>query len=203
MKVLAIDIGGTHVKILATGSTQYSARTQLVLKTKAKITRYARSAGTLPWLGFEQVQPTGRLSQGAPSNQRIGWCCIDLSRPPGTLAKYIRENVSEDVEVNFTDDFWANTIAMRKAGIKNYKTITHSKGQYLDGDTHTNTVESAFSLLKRGITETWHKISAKHLPVYLEEMSFRFNRRKRSDLFFDTLRHMVTAPVLTLEKLTA
>jgi hypothetical protein len=65
MKVLAIDIGGTHVKILATGSTQHSARTQLVLKTKAKITRYARSAETLPWLGFEQVQPTGRLSQVA------------------------------------------------------------------------------------------------------------------------------------------
>jgi hypothetical protein len=34
-------------------------------------------------------------------------------------------------------------------------------------------------------------------------MGFRFNRRKRSDLFFDTLRHMVTAPGLTLEKLTA
>jgi hypothetical protein len=33
-------------------------------------------------------------------------------------------------------------------------------------------------------------------------MEFRFNRRKRSDLFIDTLRHMVTAPVLTFEKLT-
>jgi hypothetical protein len=38
---------------------------------------------------------------------------------------------------------------------------------------------------------------------YLEEMSFRFNRRKSSDLLLDTLRHMVTAPVLTFEKLTA
>jgi len=121
----------------------------------------------------------------------------------GTLAKYIRENISEDVEIIYTDDFWANTIAMRKAGVKNHKTIVHSKGQYVDGDTHTNTVESAFSLLKRGITGTWHKISAKHLPAYLEEMTFRFNRRKNSDLFLDTLRHMVTAPVLTFEKLTA
>ena len=49
---------------------------------------------------------------------------------------------------------------------------------------------------------TWHRISAKHLASYLEEMTFRFNRRKRSDLFLDTLRHMVTAPVLTFEKLT-
>ena len=50
---------------------------------------------------------------------------------------------------------------------------------------------------------TWHRMSAKHLAAYLEEMSFRFNRRKSPDLFIDTLRHMVTAPVLTFQKLTA
>ena len=92
---------------------------------------------------------------------------------------------------------------MKKAGRKNHKTINHSAGSYVNGDIHTSTVESAFSLLKRGIVGTWHKVSAKHLPAYLEEMSFRFNRRKKSDLFVDTLRHMVTAPVLTYEKLTA
>jgi hypothetical protein len=37
----------------------------------------------------------------------------------------------------------------------------------------------------------------------LSEMEFRFNRRKNSDLFIDTLRHMITAPVLGFEKLTA
>ncbi|HLZ92025.1 MAG TPA: IS1595 family transposase [Candidatus Acidoferrum sp.] len=121
----------------------------------------------------------------------------------GTLAKYIRENVSEDVEVIFTDDHMANIAAMRKAGRRNHKTINHSSGVYVMGDIHTNTVESAFSLLKRGIAGTWHRISAKHLPAYLEEMEFRFNRRKRSDLFIDTLRHMITAPTLTFQKLIA
>jgi transposase-like protein len=121
----------------------------------------------------------------------------------GTLAKYIRENISEDVEVIFTDDASANDAAMRKARRTNHKKINHSSGMYVVGDIHTNTVESAFSLLKRGIMGTWHRISAKHLPAYLEEMEFRFNRRKRSDLFLDTLRHMVTASVLTFEKLTA
>jgi len=120
-----------------------------------------------------------------------------------TLAKYIRDNISEDVEVMITDDFCAYPVAMKKAGVKNHRSITHSKGVYVMGDIHTNTVESAFSLLKRGIMGTWHKISAKHLPAYLEEMEFRFNRRKRADLFIDTLRHMVTAPVLTFQKLTA
>ena len=65
------------------------------------------------------------------------------------------------------------------------------------------TAESAFSLLKRGIMGTWHNISAKHLQACLDEMVFRSNRRKNSDLFLDTLRHMVTAPVLTFERLTA
>lgn len=121
----------------------------------------------------------------------------------GTLAQYIRENVSQDVDVIITDDFASHPYAMRKAGMKSHKTINHSRKVYVMGDVHTNTVESAFSLLKRGIMGTWHKISAKHLPAYLEEMSFRFNRRKRRDLFVDTLRHMVTAPALTFQKLTA
>ncbi len=120
----------------------------------------------------------------------------------GTLAKFIRENVSEDVDVIMTDDASANPVAIKKAGHKNHKTIKHSSGVYVMGDIHTNTVESAFSLLKRGIMGTWHKISAKHLAAYLEEMEFRFNRRKRPDLFLDTLRHMVSAPTLTFRDLT-
>jgi transposase-like protein len=122
----------------------------------------------------------------------------------GTLAKYIRENVSEDVEVMVTDEHPAYPEAMRRTGMHTkHKTIRHKSGIYAIGDVHTNTVESAFSLLKRGIIGTWHKLSAKHLAAYLAEMEFRFNRRKNSDLFIDTLRHMITAPVLTFEKLTA
>jgi transposase-like protein len=123
----------------------------------------------------------------------------------GTVAQYIRENVSEDVDVIVTDEFSAYPFAMTKAGVpaEKHKTIKHKNRVYVQGDIHTNTVESAFSLLKRGIMGTWHKISAKHLPAYLDEMTFRFNRRKSANLFLDTLRHMVTAPVLTFEKLTA
>ena len=122
----------------------------------------------------------------------------------GTLERFIRENLSEDVDVLFTDDYQAYRGAakhLRKTG--RHKTIRHKLKIYVHGDIHTNTVESAFSLLKRGIMGTWHRISAKHLQSYCNEMAFRFNRRKNSDLFVDTLRHMITAPVLTFEKLTA
>ncbi|MGA3171192.1 MAG: IS1595 family transposase [Chthoniobacteraceae bacterium] len=47
--------------------------------------------------------------------------------------------------------------------------------------THTNTVESSFSLLKRGIVGTFHNISKKHLPLYLAEFDHRWNHRKVSD----------------------
>jgi transposase-like protein len=121
----------------------------------------------------------------------------------GTLARYIRANVSRDVEVFITDEFSAykQAVNMSIASSK-HKTINHSR-VYVDGDIHTNTIESAFSLLKRGIVGTWHHISPKHLAAYLDEMTFRFDRRKASDLFVDTLRHMVTADPLTFEKLTA
>jgi len=123
----------------------------------------------------------------------------------GTLAKYIKENISADVDVIVTDELPAYPKAMIGAGIhgSKHETIRHKDRVYVQGNVHTNTVESAFSLLKRGIVGTWHRISAKHLAAYLDEMQFRFNRRKRADLFLDTLRHMVTAPVLTFEKLTA
>ncbi len=122
----------------------------------------------------------------------------------GTLAKYIRENISTDVEVLITDSFPAYKHAVGAAA---HKTVNHVAGEYVRYENGacvtTNTVESAFSLLKRGVMGSWHKISAKHLPAYLDEMTFRFNRRKSSTLFLETLRHMVTAPVLTFEKLTA
>lgn len=122
----------------------------------------------------------------------------------GTLAKYIRENVSQNVEVMVTDEYTSYPGAMKQNGLTaKHKTIKHKNGVYVDGDIYTNTVESAFSLLKRGIIGSWHRISPKHLQAYLDEMTFRFDRRKRSDLFIDTLRHMVTADPMTFEKLTA
>jgi transposase-like protein len=117
------------------------------------------------------------------------------------IREIVNENVSEDVEVIITDESAIYPWAFNKGQKSKHKTICH-KSVYVSGEVHTNTVESAFSLLKRGIVGTWHKMSVKHLPAYLDEMVFRFNRRKSTTLFQDTLRHMITAPVLTFEKLT-
>jgi len=121
----------------------------------------------------------------------------------GTLAKYIKENISEDVDVLVTDDHPSYPWALKKIGSKqNHKTINHSKKQYVDGDIYTNTVESAFSLLKRGIMGTWHRVSAKHLAAYLDEMTWRFNNRKNPFLFRDTMLKLIHSDNLEYKELT-
>ncbi|HEV3038867.1 MAG TPA: IS1595 family transposase [Candidatus Angelobacter sp.] len=120
----------------------------------------------------------------------------------GTLEKYIKENISEDVDVFMTDDFSSYPPALKKSKLKDkHQSINHSMGVYAIGDLHTNTAESAFSLLKRGIIGTWHKLSAKHLHAYLTEMEFRFNRRSHDEIFIETLRYMVTADPLKYAEL--
>jgi len=58
-----------------------------------------------------------------------------------------------------------------------HASVNHSIGEYVRGDAHTNTIESYFALLKRGITGTYHHISQKHLKRYLGEFDFRYNER--------------------------
>ena len=122
----------------------------------------------------------------------------------GTLAKYIKENISTDVDVIVTDDFVTYPSAFRKADmpISKHRVVNHTAKQYVVGDFHTNSVESAFSLLKRGIIGTWHKVSAKHLQAYLNEMTWRFDNRKNPFLFRDTILRLLNSGNLEYKELT-
>lgn len=84
-----------------------------------------------------------------------------------------------------------------------HETVTHSKGEYVRGDVHTNSVEGAFGLFKRSIVGSFHQVSHKHLDRYLDEFEFRYNNRKNAYLFRDTLTRLVTTEAMPYEKLTA
>ncbi len=62
-----------------------------------------------------------------------------------------------------------------------HRRINHSEGVYVTSafgeSIHTNTIEGFWSLIKRGIGGTHHAVSAKYLQSYLDEYSFRYNRR--------------------------
>lgn len=53
-----------------------------------------------------------------------------------------------------------------------------------------------WSLFKRSIVGSYHQLSAKHLPAYLDEMAFRFNNRKNEFLFRDTMLRLLAAETL-------
>jgi len=85
----------------------------------------------------------------------------------------------------------------------NHRMIDHIR-TYAEGENHTNTVENAFSLLKRGVYGTFHKVSTKHLGRYCNEFSYRFNRREQQEQMFDeTLKRLVNGKPLPFKTLTS
>lgn len=72
----------------------------------------------------------------------------------------------------------------------NHSYTRHSLGHYVEGNTHTNTIEGFWSLLKRGIIGTFHAVSPQHLQKYCDEFSYRYNNRHTTNIhrFIDSLK---------------
>lgn len=60
-----------------------------------------------------------------------------------------------------------------------HEMVDHGKGEYVRGDAYSNTVESYFAVLKRGVIGTYHAVSEAHLERYLAEFSFRYSNREK------------------------
>jgi len=86
----------------------------------------------------------------------------------------------------FTDEL-ASYNGLDKINGYAHRRINHSAGVYVVGDIHTNTIEGFWSLVKRGIGGVYHSVGTKHLQSYLNEYSFRYNRRDQGNLIFISL----------------
>jgi len=62
-------------------------------------------------------------------------------------------------------------------GFAHHETVTHSKGEYARGSVHTNTIDGAFGIFKRGMVGIYHYCGEAHLNRYLTEFDFSYNRR--------------------------
>lgn len=118
-----------------------------------------------------------------------------------TIERVVRRHVSKDIEMFVSDEYSAYLPAIGPTYKRKYRRIKHAE-TYVDGNVHTNSIENRFSLLKRGIIGSWHKVSVKHLQRYLEEVSFRFGQRDNPMLFSLTLRNLVNTDPLTFKELT-
>ena len=96
-----------------------------------------------------------------------------------TLQKSIRENVDAKANV-ITDNSSAYYNLSNEH--RSHETVCHSQFEYVrEGNIHTNSIEGAFSLLKRTIYGIYHHVSPKHLHHYCNESAFRYNNRKIKD----------------------
>ncbi len=97
-----------------------------------------------------------------------------------SVAKFVREAVSNKVSLLATDA-WPGYVDL--PATLPHEMVDHSKNQYVVGAIHTNTIEGFWSLVKRGVIGTYHKVSAKYMPLYVSEFEFRYNNRENPDIF--------------------
>lgn len=97
-----------------------------------------------------------------------------------TLTRFVRQTVSENVSLLATDEYRGYT---RLKWQFPHERVNHMHGEYVRGNVHTANLDSFWSLLKRGVIGTYHKVSKDYLPLYLAEFSFRHNNRKNPDIF--------------------
>ena len=97
-----------------------------------------------------------------------------------TMDRFVREAVSERVSLLATDEH---------AGYRDlgdtfpHQHVRHGAGEYVNGAVHTQTLDGFWSLLKRGIMGSFHKVSRKYLPLYVAEFTWRYNNRNNPDIF--------------------
>jgi hypothetical protein len=102
------------------------------------------------------------------------------SRRGPALSKAVRANVNPS-SILFTDDWQA--YKRLKVDFLDHRVINHSAGFYVQGTTHTNTIEGFFGNLKTGMRGAYKHVSAMYLQSYLDEYAFRYNHRHDGGMF--------------------
>lgn len=97
-----------------------------------------------------------------------------------TLDDFVHETVSNKVSLLCTDEHSGYRHVGRTFP---HEIIRKSESKYVVGAVHTNTIEGFWSLIKRGIVGSFHKVSRKYLPLYVAEFAFRHNNRENPDIF--------------------
>ena len=121
-----------------------------------------------------KVPVLGMVERGGKIKRRV---VADVTGK--TLKDAIRESVDPSASI-MTDEFPSfNGIGDHFAG--GHRTINHSLGIYAQGDVTTNTIESSFALVKRGLIGIHHAVSKKHLHRYLAHYDFLWNHRQLND----------------------
>jgi transposase-like protein len=98
-----------------------------------------------------------------------------------TYDDFVKQAVSSRATLVATDES-TNYRNLKKMGY-HHETVVHKNKEYVRGEVHTQSIDSFWALFKRGIIGSFHHVSKKYLPLYLNEFQFRFNNRREADIF--------------------
>ncbi len=135
--------------------------------------RYRRPRPGRP---HDKITVLGMVQRGGPVRFRI------MDRlTAGRLGEVLSQNA--DLTCRLITDEHKGYKQPGKMFTGGHESVNHNRDEYvrIGTDIHSNTIESVFSLIRRGVMGTWHSISRKHLPNYLDEFTFRWNTRKMDD----------------------
>ncbi len=130
----------------------------------------ARKQASARWRDAKKVPVFGMVERGG----KVAAYVVPSTQAPA-LGKHIEARVLPATVIH-TDEAPVYVGLARKGGFE-HKRIKHKANVYVEGDTHTQTIEGFWSLVKRGIGGTHHSVSAKHLQGYLNEYVWRYNNR--------------------------
>ncbi len=99
-----------------------------------------------------------------------------------TVGDFIHKTVADSVSLVATDEA-AVYDRLHWGPLRTHKSVHHKQGEYVRGNVHTANLDAFWSLLKRGVMGTFHNVSKKYLPLYVNEFAFRHNHRKDKDIF--------------------
>ena len=100
------------------------------------------------------------------------------------LLEFLKQNVERYGTLLITDELTAYNLAKK---FFMSATINHSE-RYVDGETHTNTIEGFWSLLKRAWFGSHHHYTENRMPLYVAEACWKYNQRKNPDAFGTLIR---------------
>ena len=130
---------------------------------------------------------------------------VRLERIPNnrknTLHDFIARTVKDEAEAIYTDEL-RSYIGIGDDDTR-HETVKHSAEEWVVGDVHTNGIEGVWSLFKRSLVGTFHKMSVKHMDRYLEELEWRYNNRDNPHIFRDTLARIMNTDPLEYRDLVA
>jgi hypothetical protein len=137
----------------------------------------------------KHVSKRGRGGKDAPSTKTP---VIGAVQRKGNVVARVLDSISKTDAEQFVREVVSNKVSLLATdenriygGLKEYphQAVNHSARRYVVGAIHTNTIEGFWSIFKRGIVGSLHKVSRKYMGLYVAEFQFRYNNRENADIF--------------------